>query len=702
MHDTAQRMILLVEDDAIIALAKSSVIEGFGYQVISAYSGREAVEQALGNSEISLVLMDIDLGAGIDGPEAARRILAHRNIPIVFLTSHSEAEFVNRVRAITRYGYVLKNSGDFVLKTSIEMAFELFRAHAELSARERYYLEMFQQAPLGYQSLNGEGRFIEVNQTWLNTLGYRREEVLGRWFGDFLAPDYREQFRVRFPIFKAGGNIHSEFQMIHRDGSQRLIAFEGRIGYNPDGTFKQTHCLLSDITATGSAAQKSARTSRFLDNITDLAYEADAEGNVTYVNRAAERFTGLPVDSIAGRPFLQFFMEKDHNSLIDVYRRTLQGEELENTLTFTTGIVCHFTSLPMYDQNQRIIGTFGIARDITLQQETEERLHLNSERYRKAQALGKVGNWEYNIKTGEFWGSDEAKRIYGFDPESEHFSTDQVEGCIPDRESVHKALSDLIEEGREYNLEFDIITNDTGDRRIIASRADLDRDPDGNPWKVNGVIQDITERKLIEEKLKVALEQKGLLLKELNHRVKNNLSLISSLIRLKESSPESRQELADVAHQIDAIQMIHAAIHTTDDITDIDAGKYFNNLLTSIFSTFCKQDVVVQCSMPDIRMEIDTAIPLGLILNEMAINAIKYGYTNGSKYYFKVVMTEDREMNCYRLIVSNNGNEFPVTVDLNNPETLGLRLITSLTEQINGSVSLEKRPNTRFTITFPT
>jgi DNA-binding NarL/FixJ family response regulator len=81
------------------------------------------------DGSIKLILMDIDLGRGMDGPEAARRILALRRLPIVFCTSHSEKEYVDRVKEITRYGYIIKNSGDFVLRSSIEMAFELFDAH---------------------------------------------------------------------------------------------------------------------------------------------------------------------------------------------------------------------------------------------------------------------------------------------------------------------------------------------------------------------------------------------------------------------------------------------------------------------------------------------------------------------------------------------------------------------------------------------
>jgi PAS domain S-box-containing protein len=118
----------------------------------------------------------------------------------------------------------------------------------KLLESEERYRALFDHAPLSYQSLDGEGHFIEVNQAWLDTLGYNRGEVIGKWFGDFLAPEFIDPFRERFPLFKALGKIHSEFKMLHKNGSIRFIAFEGRIAYGPDMSFKQTHCLLSDIT----------------------------------------------------------------------------------------------------------------------------------------------------------------------------------------------------------------------------------------------------------------------------------------------------------------------------------------------------------------------------------------------------------------------------------------------------------------------
>lgn len=120
------KTLLLVEDEAIIAMVEAQVLEGFGYRVVTALTGEEAVELATEDDSISLVLMDMDLGDGIDGAETAGRILSVRDIPVVFLTSHSEKAMVEKVQDIARYGYVIKSTGDVVLRATVEMAYDLF------------------------------------------------------------------------------------------------------------------------------------------------------------------------------------------------------------------------------------------------------------------------------------------------------------------------------------------------------------------------------------------------------------------------------------------------------------------------------------------------------------------------------------------------------------------------------------------------
>lgn len=121
--------ILLVEDDNLTAILESTILKKNNYDVVLAGSGEKATEIAISDKSIDMILMDIDLGQGLNGPDAAIEILKIRYLPIVFLTLHAEKEMVEKVKSISRYGYVLKNSGEFVLISSIQMAFELYNVN---------------------------------------------------------------------------------------------------------------------------------------------------------------------------------------------------------------------------------------------------------------------------------------------------------------------------------------------------------------------------------------------------------------------------------------------------------------------------------------------------------------------------------------------------------------------------------------------
>jgi PAS domain S-box-containing protein len=175
LDNQKQKTILIVEDEAILAMANSRIVKTFGYHSLIANSGELAVELALKNTSVDLILMDIDLGRGMDGPQAARSILAKRHLPVIFLTSHSEEEFVNKVKEITRYGYVIKGSNSFVLRESIQMAFELFDKYED-SQQSDIALKAISQ---GVIITDTDRKILSANDAFLAITGYEREEILG-------------------------------------------------------------------------------------------------------------------------------------------------------------------------------------------------------------------------------------------------------------------------------------------------------------------------------------------------------------------------------------------------------------------------------------------------------------------------------------------------------------------------------------------
>jgi len=260
----------------------------------------------------------------------------------------------------------------------------------EKSLREdliRFQL-LYERAPLGYQSLDEDGNVINANRAWLDILGYSREEVIGKSFSKFLHPDWKDHFKNHFPRFKAIGEVLGiEFEMVKKDGSSILVSFNGKIGKDKYGGFMQTHCIFQNITE-HRRLEEALRESEewhknFLENLSDVVYETDNSGNITYVNKIIESIIDMPLKDIIGKPFLPFFDKKSQEIAVDVYLKTLIGESPEYELTFNNGKIAHFKNKPLKNKDGKIIGVFGIARDVTALKMAKAALSKTNERLEK-------------------------------------------------------------------------------------------------------------------------------------------------------------------------------------------------------------------------------------------------------------------------------------------------------------------------------
>jgi diguanylate cyclase (GGDEF)-like protein/PAS domain S-box-containing protein len=218
------------------------------------------------------------------------------------------------------------------------------KAETAIRQSEEKFQLLFNKAPLGYQSLDFEGNFIDVNQQWLDTMGYSKEDVIGKWFGDFICPEYVEAFRQRFPIFKAQGYIHSEFEMLSKSGLRLTIAFEGRVGYGVDGEFRQTHCILQDITNQRKAERaliESEERYRCLFEYSGVGigyYTTD--GILVSFNKKALENMGGKLEDYIGKSFSAFFPEEEADQYLLRFKKAIssdQPQEYEDHLVLGTG-----------------------------------------------------------------------------------------------------------------------------------------------------------------------------------------------------------------------------------------------------------------------------------------------------------------------------------------------------------------------------
>jgi len=277
----------------------------------------------------------------------------------------------------------VREAGEFCLIAVMDIT-GLKESEAALAASEEKFHIMFEKSPIPYQSLDADGRFMEVNEAWLDSLGYARKDVIGRWFGDFLAPEQVELFRKRFPVFKKIGEIYdAEFLMKRKDGRMLLTSFDGKIGYFPDGSFRQTHCVWRDITAqreAEEALQESEEKYRSLvENISDVIFIMDLTGKITYISPVVKEIYGFSPDEIIGHQFTRFIYPGDLEQVIEGFKKRVAGEFGENEfrLPAKNGDEHYVkTSQTPIIAKGRITGFNYIMTDITDRKMAEDALHM--------------------------------------------------------------------------------------------------------------------------------------------------------------------------------------------------------------------------------------------------------------------------------------------------------------------------------------
>ena len=305
MNAEKQKTILLVDDEVIIALAEKVTLEKYGYKVITVLSGEEAVAAVEMTPAIDLILMDIDLGAGIDGPETAAIILRKRDMPVVFLSSHMEPEVVAKTEKITSYGYVVKNSSITVLDASIKMAFKLFEAkvqerkkEAALSESEEWNKLILGTVLSGVMVIEAETRkIVEVNDTALKLIGLPKEEVIGAVCHRFVCPAEENSC----PVLDLGKDVDlSEKILLTGDGKQTNI-IKTVVPVIRQGRKYLIESFV-DVSAHKRAQDELIKRNQYIESILDnmpIGFAANTidDGVVRYLNNSFTEIYGWPKET---------------------------------------------------------------------------------------------------------------------------------------------------------------------------------------------------------------------------------------------------------------------------------------------------------------------------------------------------------------------------------------------------------------------
>jgi PAS domain S-box-containing protein len=261
-----------------------------------------------------------------------------------------------------------------------------------------------------------------------------------------------------------------------------------------------------------------------------------------------------------------------------------------------------------------------------------------------------------------------------------------------------------LKKNQEYNGREIVIERPDGRRLTVLAYANPIHDEAGKLLGAVNVLVDITERKQAEGQLQASLHEKEVLLKEIHHRVKNNLQVIASLLSLHSDQLKDDDAIAlfeDIQNRVKSMALIHESLYRTGDLARFNVTGYIESLSSHLFQSYAAEasGIRLHMELDDLTFDVDTAIPCGLILNELLSNALKYAFPDGRSGDIHIMLRGEADH--VTLSVRDTGIGFPAGVDFQNTESLGLQLVRMLTEQLGGTLTLMGEIGTMFTVSIP-
>jgi two-component system, sensor histidine kinase PdtaS len=600
---SAQRpkTILIVEDEAVIAMGQSAVIKRFGFDAVTALDGESAIRRATETGDIDLVLMDINLGSGMDGTEAARRILAKRNLPIVFLTSHSEREMVERVRGITRYGYVIKNSGDFVLQSSIEMAFELYEAQKRVSESEFRQRNLLRSIPDLIWLKDENGVFLSCNHEFERFFGAPEADIVGKTDYDFMPPERADASREYDRKAMAAGrpSVNEEWITYASDGRRVLLETIKTPMTGPDGRIVGVLGIARDITERKLTENELSLALRKMHDIIeflpDPTFVIDRDHRIVAWNKAMEQLSGVAKSEMLG-----------------------QGD--------------YAYALPFYGERRPIL--------IDLAFEDTEALKA------KYDYVKQVDNAIYAETFIDKWHRETGAYLWG-------------------------AAAPLF---------------DSSGARIGAIE----------------VIRDITEKKNVERDLRESNREKELLLREMQHRIGNTLTIISGFLSLEKGKIDdeaSRSAFQEAINRIRTISEIYGSLHQSSAMNSVSLSQYIRTMARRLLDSYSPDPGNIELSLrlDDVALDMKRAMNIGLIVNELLTNSIKYAFPDNARGTIRIELDSSAES--LVLVVSDDGKG--LGAEVREGKGIGLGIARLLAEELGGSFEIEGTKGTTARLRMP-
>lgn len=714
MDNMVRKTILLVEDEAIIALGEKLALEKYGYKVIATDSGESAIQVVDDTPSIDLILMDINLGKGIDGSEAAERILAEHEIPVVFLSSHTDPAVVDKTEKISSYGYVVKNAGITVLDASIKMAFKLFEANRKYRTVNNKLRATIDALPDLLFEIGLDGEFHDVHSPGDAPIFGPGGSRPKRNIREILPPETANI--IMSAVREANQNgfcFGRQYELQVPAGKRCFELFVSRVAgslENPRFIY-----LSRDVTEYRRAREELEKSERqfrsMFENAPIGVFYSTAGGKILRVNAEYARIFGFssPEETIrvingSSAADVLFDLPDERARLVrEAMRSPGSWMTLERTYRKKDGshVFAHlvFRALP---EDPEIME--GFVEDIggrkRAEEDLEEKILLMKAITDSAQDAIVMLDENGSIR---YW-NPSAERIFGY-AAGEAMGKRFHELIAPERyrERAKAAFGLFQATGRgDYIGTTSELEGLMKDGKEVPLELSLSAVNYQDSWHSVGIIRDITERKRAEESIRRLLAEKEMLLREVHHRVKNNLASIQALLSLQASTftePGMIAAFDDTGNRVRSMMILYDKLYQSKDFTSVSTSAYLPPLIDEMISTFPNRaKVKIEKHIEDIVLTAQKMQPLGIIINELLTNAMKYAFVDRDHGTLGVSIS--LKGNTVSLVIQDDGKGAPESAGFENPNGFGLVLVEALARQIAGSVRMEKGDGTRVVLEF--
>lgn len=587
---------------------------------------------------------------------------------------------------------------------------------------------------MAYRCRDDAGWTMEfVSEGARELTGYSAADLIGNRLVSFetlIHPEDRSGVRSTIrAALKAGEPFRILYRIRTGSGEERWVWDRGQGVADGDQGEAAIEGFIADVTERKRAEEALARERTLLRTLLDHlpvgVYAKDSEGRKTLVNRTEMSNMGVTREAEAlGKTDLEVYPEQQALAFMEDDRRVMETREVllgrEEWVSRPGGqTVCVITSkAPLYDGAGRITGLVGISQDITERKRAEEALQA-SEAFQKAiitssplpiislDVNGIVRLWNHAAETSFGWTEAE---VFG-----------HPLPIVPEelREEFEKLRQRLLSEGAFTGVEA-VRQRKDGSRFDARLSAAPIRDATGRTMGIVAFIEDVSRMKRDELALRTSLAEKTALLKEVHHRVKNNLQIVSSLLSLQAArvtSPEVLSQIGETRDRVRSMALLHETLYRSDDLARVSLGSYAETLCAQLVRSFgplLQARVRVEVESDPVVVTLDQAVPCGLLLNELVTNALKHAFPEPRTGTVRVqIRLLDRPVRSRRaggvfarprldLSVEDDGVGLPAGFAADQSDTLGLEIVATLVEQLHGELSGEPNPGggTRFRLRF--